>query len=57
MKGYRTYITLLIGFLYNLGRGLGIDFGDVDAEKIDIAVNTIILVVAGIFRYFATKKG
>lgn len=56
LQGYRTYITLALAAAYNIARAAGLDFGDVKAEDIDAAVNTILVVAAAIFRFLATKK-
>lgn len=54
MKGYRTYITLLIGVFYNIARIIGFEV-PVGQEELDNAVNSLILVIAGVFRYLTTK--
>lgn len=56
LKGYRTYITIAIMALYNIARAAGVDFGEVTAEGIDAAVNTILAVVAAIFNYVGRKR-
>lgn len=56
LKGYRTYITIIIIALYNILRAIGVDFGDITAENVDIAVNTLLSVLAIIFNYIGRKR-
>lgn len=54
LKGYKTYITLLAGIIYKVLESNGII--TVSSQEIDTSITVIILAIAALFRYFATRK-
>jgi len=55
LEGKKTYITLVVMALYNVVLP-AVGIKDVTMDDLDKAVNTILIVLAGIFRYMATRK-
>jgi len=53
LQGYRTYITLLAGIIIKILEQQGIV---VTSQGIENAIDVLVLVAAGLFRYFATKN-
>ena len=54
LVGYRTYITLALMVLHQVLKVNGIDLPQ---ENLSIAVDTILALLAGVFKYLATKQG
>ncbi|MBT9175475.1 MAG: hypothetical protein DDT22_01154 [candidate division WS2 bacterium] len=55
LQGYRTYITLAVMVIYNVALpALGIK--DMSIDTIDMTVNTILVIVAAVFRKIAKLK-
>ncbi|MBT9170374.1 MAG: hypothetical protein DDT18_00715 [Actinobacteria bacterium] len=55
LQGYRTYITLAVMVIYNVALpALGIK--DISIDTVDMVVNTILVIAAGVFRKIAKPK-
>ena len=55
LSGYKTYITLAVMAIYNIVfPALGIK--DISTETMNIVVNTILVILAAIFRKVAKPK-
>lgn len=55
LAGYRTYITLAVGLIYNVILPL-IGVKDLTIDQIDMAVNTVLTIAAGVFRRIAKVR-
>lgn len=53
LQGYRTYITLLVGIVIKILEKQGII---ITPASLETTIDVLILIIAGIFRYYATKK-
>ena len=51
---YRGIITSIAGVIFNALVGIGIV--DIPQEEILIMVNTVFLILCGLFRYYAGRK-
>lgn len=51
---YRTLSTVIAGAIFNFLVSIGVV--DIPSETILAAVNTVILILAAIFRYYAGRK-
>ncbi len=57
MKGYRTYITIVVMAIYNVLRNSGVEFpSEINEEAIDITINTILAIAGVIFNYIGRKR-
>lgn len=55
LEGYRTYITLIVLIIHQILKLLGLE--PIEDEKLTVAVDTFLLILAGIFRKLAKPKG
>ncbi len=57
MKGYRTYITIVLMAVYNMLRSAGLEVPtEISPETIDITINTILAVAGMIYNYIGRKR-
>ncbi len=55
LEGYKTYITLVVLAIYNIVLPL-LEIKDMSMDQIDLTVNTILIILAAIFRKIARPK-
>jgi uncharacterized membrane protein len=57
LKGYKTYITIILMTLYNIARQSGIDMPDeLNSDTIAITINTVLAILGVIFNYIGRKR-
>lgn len=55
LEGYRTYLTLIVLIIHQILKLFGLE--PIEDDKLTIAVDTVLLILAGIFRKLAKKIG